>query len=140
MFFIKKKKISPSFILAILLLFLFSPSCKKEAGEGGNASIRGKVWVKDYNANFTVLNGEYPGADEDVYIIYGDNISYGDKVKASPDGSFEFKYLRKGKYKIYVYSKDKTLTSPSLTTAIEVETSISKNKEKVDVGTIEIYN
>lgn len=135
-----KKNSKSTLFLAIFAVLLFFSSCKKEAGEGGNASIRGKVWVKDYNANFTVLNSEYPGADEDVYIIYGDDISYGYRVKASPDGSFEFKYLRKGKYKIYIYSKDKTLTSPSLMTSIEVEASISKNKEKVDVGTIEIYN
>jgi hypothetical protein len=134
------KKKSSSFACIVLLSMQLFVSCKKEAGEGGNASIRGKIWVKDYNANFTVINGEYPGADEDVYIIYGDDISYGDKVSASPDGSFEFKYLRKGKYRIYVYSKDKTLTSPSLTTSVQVEATISKNKEKVDVGTIEIYN
>ncbi|MCB0397475.1 MAG: hypothetical protein KDD36_12520 [Flavobacteriales bacterium] len=133
----KKKHIQ---IYALLiLLFALTGSCKKEAGEGGNASIKGKIWVKDYNPNFTVLNGEYPGADEDVYIIYGDDISYGDRLRASPDGSFEFKYLRKGKYTVYVYSKDSTLTSPSLTTSVQVEASVSKNKETVDVGTIEIF-
>ncbi len=127
-------------IILLFCLVLFITSCKKEAGEGGNSSIKGKIWVKDYNATFTTLNAEYAGADEDVYIIYGNNTSYGDKIKASPDGSFEFKYLRKGDYTIYVYSKDKTLTSPSGKVTMTVNATISKKKEVVDAGTITIYN
>lgn len=131
------KKLS---ILIIITSVIILGSCKKEAGEGGNSSIKGKIWVKDYNATFTTLNAEYAGADEDVYIIYGNNISYGNKIKASPDGSFEFKYLRKGDYTIYIYSKDKTLTSPSGKVTVTVNATISKKKEIVDVGTITIYN
>ncbi len=131
------KKIS---ILILITSAIILGSCKKEAGEGGNSSIKGKIWVKDYNATFTTLNAEYAGADEDVYIIYGNNTSYGDRIKASPDGSFEFKYLRKGDYTIYVYSKDKTLTSPSGKVTVTVNATISKKKETVDVGTITIYN
>lgn len=131
------KKIS---ILILITSAIILGSCKKEAGEGGNSSIKGKIWVKDYNATFTTLNAEYAGADEDVYIIYGNNTSYGDRIKASPDGSFEFKYLRKGDYTIYVYSKDKTLTSPSGKVTVTVNATISKKKEIVDVGTITIYN
>lgn len=127
------------FVFAITLITTTS-SCKKEAGEGGNSSITGKVWVEDYNATFTTLNAQYAGADEYVYIIYGDNTSYGDRIKTSPDGSFEFKYLRKGDYTIYVYSKDKTLTSPSGQVAVQVKASISKKKEQVDIGKITIYN
>lgn len=127
-------------IILLFCLVLFITSCKKEAGEGGNSSIKGRIWVKDYNATFTTLNAEYAGADEDVYIIYGNNTSYGDKIKASPDGSFEFKYLRKGDYTIYVYSKDKTLTSPSGKVTMTVNATISKKKEVVDAGTITIYN
>jgi len=128
------------FAALILITALTFNSCKKEAGEGGNSSITGKIWVEDYNATFTTLQGQYAGADEDVYIIYGDNTSYGDKIKASPDGSFEFKYLRKGNYTIYVYSKDKTLTSPSGKVTVKVNATISKKKETVDVGKITIYN
>lgn len=130
------------FFYALILLTGLTTfnSCKKEAGEGGNSSIKGKIWVEDYNATFTTLQAQYAGADEDVYIIYGDNTSYGDKIKASPDGSFEFKYLRKGNYTIYVYSKDKTLASPSGKVTVKVNATISKKKETVDVGTITIYN
>lgn len=126
------------FLFISLVTILYS--CKKEAGEGGDSSIKGTIWVKDYNASFTTLLGEYAGTDEDVYIIYGDNISYGDKIKASPDGGFEFKYLRKGSYTIYVYSKDNTLTSASGKITISKKVEITDKKQKVDAGQIIIYN
>ena len=123
-----------------LSLLLLLASCKKGPGEGGNSTITGKVWVKDYNSDFTIFNGEYAGADEDVYIIYGNDASYGDKVKAGPDGVFEFKYLRPGDYTVYVYSKDKTMTSVSNKIAVKAAVNIGKKKETVDAGTLQIYN
>ncbi len=127
-------------ITAILMLIFLCNSCKKEAGEGGNSSIRGKIWVQNYNATFTSLSNEYVGADVDVYIIYSTNTSYGNKIKSSPEGEFEFKYLREGDYTIYVYSKDKTLTNPSGKIAVKVGAKITQKEQVVDVGTITIYN
>ena len=126
-------------VVITVVIFLFN-SCKKEAGEGGNSSIKGKVWVINYNSTFTSINNEYVGADEYVYIIYGSDISYGDRTKTTPEGEFEFKYLREGNYTVYVYSKDKTRVSPSGTTAVKVSTNISKKKQVVDLGTLTIYN
>lgn len=126
-------------ITSIILLSLLVNACKKTAGEGGQASIKGKVWVEDWNTGFTIKNGEYAGADEDVYIIYGDQVSYGDKVKSSYNGEFEFKYLRTGKYKVYVYSKDKSLRSLSGDTAFVKEITIGSKKQTVTVETFTIY-
>lgn len=124
----------------ILLSFaLLAGACKKRAGEGGTSSIKGKVWVEDWNAAFTVKNGEYAGADENVYIIYGDDVSYGDKTKANYNGEFEFKYLRKGKYRIYVYSKDKTLVSQSGETYVTRDVEIKNKKETITVDDLLIY-
>ena len=92
-------------ILAIAILTMVMISCKKPAGKGGKVSIKGSILVEDWNSGFTVKNGEYPGHDEDVYIIYGDDVSYSDKTKSNYNGEYEFKYLRKGKYKIYVYCR-----------------------------------
>ena len=133
-------------ILAITIL-----SCKKEAGEGGNSTITGKIWVRDYISNFTALNGEHAGSDLEVYIIYGNDATYGNRIKSGPDGVFEFKYLREGDYKLYVYSKDSTGTvgppyspsNPNLNApkkAIYKNVSITKKKQIVDTGTIEILN
>ena len=127
--------------LLIISAISFS-ACKKEAGEGGNSSITGRIYVKDYNSSFSVINSQYYGYDLDVYIVYGDDISYGDRIKSSPEGRFEFKYLRKGDYTIYAYSKDTTRNSFGTllvyTKAIKVNTSIAKKKETIDIGTITI--
>lgn len=123
-------------ILAITLIFI---SCKKPAGEGGKVSIKGTLWAEDWNGSFTVKNGEYAAYDEDVYIIYGDDVSYSDKTKTNYNGEYEFKYLRKGKYKVYVYSKDKTLSSPSGDVSIVKEVEITEKKGVKTVDQIIIY-
>jgi hypothetical protein len=125
--------------ILLIALSVFFVCCKKQPGKGGSSSIRGKVWVEDWNAAFTIKNGEYAGADEDVYIIYGDDISYGDKVKASYNGEFEFKYLRSGKYRLYVYSKDKSLSSESGDTHVIKDVTISSDGETVNLENFLIY-
>lgn len=132
------KSIFKSLTVLIVIVLIIS-SCKKPAGEGGKSSIKGSIWVEDWNSGFTVKNSEYAGYDEDVYIIYGDDVSYGDKTKANYNGEYEFKYLRKGKYKIYVYSKDKTLTSPSGEISIVKEVEITEKKGVKTVDQIIIY-
>ena len=112
-----------------LSIALFS-SCDKGPGEGGTSSIVGNVEVDDFQ------NGEvYPGVDEDVYLIYGDDITYSERIKSSFDGRFEFKYLREGSYTVYVYSD--TLTA-SGTTAVRKSIEITGRKQEVNAGTIQI--
>ncbi len=124
-------------ILAVITIILFTfSSCKKSEGEGGKATITGKVWVTRYNAIGVPMNS-YAGAYEDVYIIYGDDATYGDKIQANFDGIYEFKYLRPGKYTIYCYS-----TGTALTTLNKLEVSkdveISSKKQTVECETIAI--
>jgi hypothetical protein len=92
-------------IFATLLAFV---SCKKEAGDGGNSSIKGKITreLRVVLNNPGTAVGTFPAADEDVYIIYGDHISPDDRVQTNYDGEYEFLYLRPGKYKVYAFSKD----------------------------------
>jgi hypothetical protein len=124
------------FILAAIV------SCKKGAGEGGNSSIHGYISVIKYDAFLTDTLVIYGGYDEDVYIIYGEDISYGDRIRSGPDGNFEFKYLREGKYKIYVYSED-TLppgVKDSVPNKFPVmkDIEITQKNQDVDAGTFEI--
>ena len=128
-------------ILAVLLPFLLIglQSCKKEAGSGGTSSIWGKVKVKDYNDTFTTLLEEYYAQDIDVFIIYGDDKSYSDHNRTGYDGTYEFKYLRPGNYKIYVYSKDSSLQTNAMIPIIR-EVTISKGKEEVEVPEITIFD
>ncbi len=131
----KKLHLFAGFLLIFCLL-----SCKKTAGDGGNSSISGSVLTENWNSSFTLKTAEYPSTDLDVYIIYGTDVSYSDKTKTNYNGEFEFKYLRKGNYKIYVFSKDKSLTSPSGEVSIVKEVTITDKKQKVTLDRIIIYD
>ncbi len=123
----------------VIILTAAMISCKKTAGEGGNSSIYGTVWMEDWDATFAVLIGQYDATDYDVYIIYGDDVSYSDKTKTNYKGEYEFRYLRKGKYKIYMFSKDKTLIAASGEIAIIKEVSITAKKQKITLDKITVY-
>lgn len=125
-------------IIALTLITLIISSCSKEEGEGGRASITGKVHAKNYNASFTQLLSEYYAPDEDVYIIYGDNNFYDDKITTDPNGVFEFKHLRKGNYSIFVYSKDTTFTIASGVEARYMDAEIKDKEEVVELPDFEI--
>ena len=129
---IKAQVIKFFVFFSLALIFVFSSACEKPAGEGGESSIRGRVWVKDFP---TMV--EYGAADQYVYIIYGDDISYGNRIRTTYDGQFEFKYLRAGKYKIYTYSM--SLANPYQDSAVIRETYITKSGQTIDLSNILIY-
>lgn len=88
--------------------FLFT-ACTKEPGEGGTSALTGKVSVME--VNYDPLEQEYDtvyyyAEKEDVFIIYGSDESavYDDSFETSWDGTYHFEYLRKGDYKLFVYS------------------------------------
>jgi hypothetical protein len=120
--------------LSILIL-----SCEKEAGTGGTSTITGKVIEKNCNSSFTTVYSEYAKADQDVYIIYGDDGIYSDRTRTNYDGTFKFDYLRKGKYTIYVYSKDWEQSSGSGIVAVKKEIEITDNDAVFTTDTFEIY-
>jgi hypothetical protein len=122
--------------LVSVFAILFLNSCSKYEGEGGSATIKGVIREQKYNTLGNII-AEYPIADQDVYIIYGNgNTFYDDDIKTSYDGSFEFRYLKKGSYKIFVY--EDCLTCPSGKKEIIVPVEITKNNEVVTLDTINI--
>lgn len=135
---------SNSLLLLLAGTLLMLNSCKKEAGEGGTSHIKGKVYAKYYNKNFSILADSGYAPDIDVYIIYGDDHSYGERIRTSYNGAFEFKYLQKGKYTIFAYSKDSTgaysnhVNQYAADIAILKNVEITKNKQTVDVEDIQI--
>jgi len=105
---------SKYFFRLLSILFIIagtSYSCSKEPGPGGVASIQGKLRVQSYNGNCTILYGEFNGIDEDVYLIYGDDPSYSERVRTGPDGVYWFPYLRKGKYTVYAITESCNVTA-----------------------------
>ena len=122
-------------IFSILVLSL-SNSCKKVEGTGGGATIKGIIQEQKYNALGNII-AEYPGSDQDVYLIYGTaDQFYDDDVKTSYDGSFMFKYLQKGTYTIFVYEDD--ATKPSGKNVIKETFDITKKGQIIDLDTINI--
>lgn len=94
------------FILVCLFsIAVFYYSCEKGPGEGGRASIKGKVWTVNYDAQLTTPRDSGFLGGQKVYIIYGDETAVGDNQDSNNEGAFEFKYLRTGSYKVYVYTK-----------------------------------
>ena len=123
-------------ITAVFSLLILS--CEKDAGEGGTSIIKGKIKVEEYNYKFSVLKNTYYAQGEDVYIVYGDETTVGDNIETYHDGSYQFEYLRKGKYTIYVYSEDSTGTYNSGMFPIEKEVEITKNGETLELEDITI--
>ncbi|MBX7052237.1 MAG: hypothetical protein K1X54_09400 [Flavobacteriales bacterium] len=128
----------------LLLLILALISCKKEAGDGGNSSIRGAVSkeLRIVLTNPATKTGTYPAADQDVFIIYGDHISPDDRVQTNYDGEYEFMYLRPGKYKIYTFSEDTnsvavTWDEKHMTILQEIE--ITDKKQDLEAEDMTIY-
>ena len=126
-------------IILVTICSMMCFSCKKEPGEGGTSSIRGKIMVRDYNVTFTTLNAEYDGANRAVYIIYGEDVTYGDRIRTSFDGVFEFNYLRKGDYTIFTYSADSTLQSPSGEVTVIQKVEVSEKKQVVQLPDMIVF-
>ncbi|MBA3704462.1 MAG: hypothetical protein H0W84_00750 [Bacteroidetes bacterium] len=131
------------YLIGIVSLLLIS-SCKKEAGPGGTSSINGKVYARYYNKNFSILADSAYAPDLDVYIIYGNEQTFGERQRTTYDGSYKFKYLQKGSYKIYTYSKDSTgaykyyVNQYSPDVVVVKDVKIAKNKQSVEVPDIHI--
>ncbi len=127
-------------LLISLGFILLITSCQKEAGEGGNSVIQGKILERSYTA-FPTIYSDNAAIEKDVYIIYGDdNTTFDDRTRTSFDGSYKFEFLRKGKYKIFVYTEDTILTNFGKDVPIFLEAEIKKNRSEVNVATITTVN
>ena len=121
--------------LLLIIFSIISFSCVKTEGQGGAAKIKGKVIKEDYNS-FGTFIASFPAQDEDVFIIYGnDNNIVSDNVKTRYDGTFEFKYLKKGSNKIFVYSKCVTCAIGEDSVAVR-EIQINEKNEVVNLTDI----
>ena len=124
-----------SFILIISTVILLA-SCKKSEGEGGRSTIKGKVFVVEMDSKFKDTISTYYSGKEDVYIIYGEEEFYGDKIETHHDGTYQFDYLQNGKYKIYCYSEDTSGSNQLLPIIKEIE--ITDKKQIIEVSEIKI--
>ena len=127
-----------------MLSFLLLASCTKEEGEGGLASITGKI-VTDIRlvpSNAATFQYSRAGADEEVYIIFGDNVGPDERVWTNYKGEFAFYNLRPGDYTLYIYSADTTGAAQVDQNRMPIvkQITIEGRKDKVDAGTIVRYD
>jgi len=121
-------------ILPIFILLMVFSSCRKVEGPGGSVTIKGVV-VERNHVGTSIF--EYPAADQDVYLIYGnENTFYDDDVKTSFDGSFEFRYLQKGNYQVFAYQDNPSVASG--TDEVLIPVNASENNQVITLDTIYI--
>ena len=124
--------------LAALLFFILTwSSCKKEAGEGGLATISGKVYGYDINSSGVVTDSGYVG-DVQVFISYGDNTFVDDNVRTSYSGEYSFRGLQKGKYTLFVYTECDTCNFNQAPVIQHFE--VTSNKQDAVLPDFVIYN
>jgi hypothetical protein len=123
-------------LVSLVLAPVMFLSCNKEEGTGGTSTITGKVIIRQYNSNFTNLVEQYYATDEDVFIIYGDDPVYGDKVSTNYDGTYRFEYLREGHYTIFAYSEDSANYPTKHQIPVMKKVEITRKKQVVEAGDI----
>ena len=126
-------KLIATLIISITLLV----NCTKTAGTGGKATIKGSIDVT--NIKNGVIKDQYKAQEHNVYLIYGEGDLYSDNMKTSFNGEFEFKFLNKGKYQVFIYSECNSCPKGQ-DSLIRVPIEINKTKETIEMETIKIIN
>jgi hypothetical protein len=131
------------FIAAMGMILLFT-QCQKEAGDGGLATIKGVI-NREYRTVLsnpsTAMEEQLPAMDQEVYIVYGDNISPDDQVVTNYEGAFSFTGLRKGDYTIYTYSQDTAATATAVLSnmAIVAKVKITERDQVKEIDPLVVY-
>lgn len=107
--------------------------------DDGTASITGKLFIRDFNNDRTILIQEYYGPDERVYIVYGDDPFHFNDVRTHFDGTFRFENLVKGTYTIYALSNDMVNKLNRQLLPVSVTVTIDQDYQKKDIGNIIVY-
>jgi len=89
-----------------MLIPAFLASCENPEGIGGTGSISGTVVEYFYNDDYSRLIYQQPVADEEIFILFGDEEAPGERVRTGASGTFMFRYLYPGNYRIYFRSED----------------------------------
>ena len=115
-------------LIIVLLVASVVSGCKKVPGDGGLATIRGKVMGYHYNtAGVLKDSGYYAGAT--VYLEYGDDTYPSQSEKTSYTGDYAFPFLQEGKYTVYVLTRCDTC--PLSQSADIIKTEITSRRQEL---------
>jgi len=136
----KHKGISGRIMIVTVITgtLLLMASCDQPEGYGGTAAIKGKIETSFYNEEYSDLVKQEPAVDEEVFLLFGENETVGDKVETSATGAFEFAYLNPGKYQLYYTSQDSTKSDDAeYPVIIDVELEAGQDLDLGTLGRIE---
>ena len=123
--------------LALTSFLLFSASCQKGPGIGGEATIKGKVTGILYDKTFRAKLDSGGVGNWTVNILYGGDVGVDASQKTDYSGSFEFQYLRTGHYTVFLYSRAHQTNLPD--SAITIGLDITAKKQVFTVPEIKIF-
>lgn len=142
-FFEKSRVTVRNALLCVGVMTIIGSGCTRSAGEGGHATILGRVEVEQRMNIFNPNPAELaPAADHEVFITYGDRVGPDDRINTNYDGEFAFYGLRTGDYTVYVYSEDTMplFNNPrKVPVAVVREIIVESRDEEVDLGVFRIY-
>ena len=125
-------------VVIVLLLFTticLLPSCEKNEGQGGTGSISGTIIEQFHNDDYSALIYQKPAVDEDVFVLYGNDNTLGDRAITGVTGEFRFDFLYPGRYYIYFLTRDSTSHWDEDQEKLYV-VNLDRGEE-VDLGTLE---
>ena len=100
-----KMKKTVNLLLALFMVAMLLPACNKGPGEGGTGTVQGYVKLVHHpDDDYTLTPDTMAAAKTDVFIIYGDEVYFGDDVETNAEGMYQFEYLRPGDYTVFAYS------------------------------------
>lgn len=111
--------------------------CTPDPGLGGMAKVTGVVMVEDWNSTFTSINSVYPAMREDVYLVFGEEPTFGEDVETHFDGTYRFQYLYPGKYTLYAYS-DRLATpgNTNMREPVKLTFEITEKRQMLSLDTL----
>lgn len=130
--------LNKSLVLSALILAIGAcQSCKKPPGPGGRATIKGTVFKKDFDSQYRYQISSGPASGQKVNIIYGSTV-VGKNVTTDEKGNFEFRFLNRGHYRVFVNSIDTSYKMKGNKTNIPVirNVDITNTKQVVTVDPI----
>lgn len=129
-------KPKPILLTALIVALLLFNACKKQPGDGGLATIHGKVYGYNLN-NFGMVTDSGYVAETRVYIAYGNHTWVDDDTRTSYTGEYAFPFLHTGDYKVWVINKCDTCPSEQSVSMLSV--TINHPRETVEVPDLVNY-
>ncbi len=88
--------------------------------DDGDCTVGGKLMYQEYLGPFPT-GDVLPSQENEVYIVYGEDSVYFDRMDTGANGNFEFQDLIPGTYTLYAYSECASCTD-TLTTVSSIVT------------------